>query len=93
MDPELGEKRKVAKERKKSHKKQKDIRDPPAELTTDHCNLLTDRMVEIANEKRQRIDAHDTDLIGGIANLLQSLCIMVKEVRITISRAPSKDNY
>ena len=57
MDPELGEKRKVVEERKKSHKKLKAIKDPPVELIDDKYNLLEDTMEKLADETRQKIDS------------------------------------
>ena len=56
VDLGLREKRKAAKELKRSRKKKKVVRDHPVRFTNDEYNLLEDRMVEISDETHQNID-------------------------------------
>ena len=58
-------------------------------------------MEEVSNETCKNICERNTDLAEGIMNLLQTFCVMVKEVRVVIERksfhtklqefGPSKD--
>ena len=52
----LSEKRKTNEEGKKRCKKKKYTRDTPGELKDDDYHLLNDRMVDIIDETRQKID-------------------------------------
>ena len=64
---------------KKSHKKRKaDKTYGVGFLTNDDCNLITDRMEELANETCNKIDDHNNNLVRDIMDLLQSLCVLVK---------------
>ena len=79
MDTEKGEKQKRSEESKKIHKKQKINKTSRAGgLTNDDCNLIIDRIEEVSNESCKHIDGHNTDLVRGIINLLQTLCVMIK---------------
>ena len=47
-------------------------------------------MTEVANENCQRIYAWNADLVGGIIDLIQTLCVIVKEVRVVVRQDPSQ---
>ena len=84
-DLELVDKHKISKETKRIHKKRKVDRTAGAGgLTNDDYNLIADRMEEVSNETCKRIDERNADLVGGIMELLQTLCVVVKEVRVVL---------
>ena len=47
-------------------------------------------MEEAADETFQRINTQNRDLVGGITDLIQTICVTVKELRIEISQDPSQ---
>ena len=53
-------------------------------LTNDDYNLISDRMEKFTNQWYKKMDAHHTELLRSIADLLQMLCIVVKEVRVSV---------
>ena len=83
------EKRKDTKESKKSRKKENADRNPPIGLTDDDYNLLADKMVEVIYETRQRIYTQNADLIGVVTDLLQTLCVAIKDLRMAVSQGQS----
>ena len=87
---DVGLKRKATKLDKKGRKKHKFVKDStPIRLTNDDYNLLADRMVEVDDETRKKIDSRHIELFEGITDLLQTLCKVVKEVRVVVSTRPS----
>ena len=50
--------------------------------TGDDYNLQMDRMAEVTDETRQNIDRHHTQLFEGVTNLIETLCTVVKQVRV-----------
>ena len=70
-DPKLGDKCKIFEESKKSRKKQKADKIARARgLTNEDYNHIVDQMEEVTNATCKRIDERNTDLVGGITNLL-----------------------
>ena len=58
--------------------------------TNDDYNLQSDRMAEVADETHQNIDRHHTQLFEGVTNLIETLCTVVKEARVAVSRMPTQ---
>ena len=45
-------------------------------------------MEEVSNDNYKKMDERNTDLVGGITDLLQILYVAVKEVRVAVMREP-----
>ena len=86
MDLELRNKHKRSEESKQSCKKWKvDKTSGASVLTDDDYNLIVDRMDEVSNVIFKKIDDFNTDLVWGIVDLVQDLCVAVKEVRVVVA--------
>ena len=49
----------------------------------DDVNILFDRMTEVTKENRKLVEERAVKLFGGSTDLLDTLCIAVKEIRIS----------
>ena len=58
------------------------------DITNDDHNLIYDQIEEVANESCNKMDERHIELVSNITDLLQMLCIVVKEVRITFDQIP-----
>ena len=43
-------------------------------------------MFEVDDEKKQNIDNHHTELFQGVIDMLQTLCKVVKDIRVVASK-------
>ena len=69
----------------KSHKKLKaDKKCGIVGITNDGYNLISDWMAEVWNESWKNMDERHPELVSTIMDLLQTLCIVVKEVRVAV---------
>ena len=53
-------------------------------LIDDDYNLVAYQMEEYSNETCKKIDDCNTNLVGGITDLLKTLCVVVKEVSAVV---------
>ena len=48
-------------------------------------------MFEVDNETNRNIDNHHTELFQGVIDMLQTLCKVVKDIRVKVSRKESRE--
>ena len=58
----------------------------PIGLIDEDYNLLVDRMDQGAEETCQNIDNWNTEIFEGFTDLVQTLCNVVKGIRVTFNK-------